>query len=302
MNKLPRRSIISALGALPLLGACHRIAETDIPVAESLKGRISKTLKIGMVKGGANLTEKFETAKAAGFEGIELNAPGFDVNEAKLAASEVGFPIDGTVCGSHWKVRHSDPDESVRAQALESLLQALRDTKAVGGDTVLLVVGHGKDGTEAEVWERSAANIKQAIPLATELGVTIAIENVWNHFCYDHEGDSNQTAGKLVQYVDEFESPRVGMQFDIGNHWKYGNPGDWIRELGDRIVKLDIKGFSRADNKFTEIGEGDLDFADVRKALIEIDFQGWCAAEVGGGNLERLTEVASRIDRVLELR
>ena len=55
------------------------------------------------------------------------------------------------------------------------------------------------------------------------------------------------------------------MQFDIGNHWKYGSMGDWIRQLGKRIVKLDLKGFSRQDDSFTPIGEGDLDWADVRE-------------------------------------
>ena len=267
----------------------------------SLKGRVYKTLKIGMVKGGDSLAAKFEIAGAAGFDGIELNAPGFDVSEVADAVKSTGLPVDGTVCGSHWKVRHSDPDDSVRAAALEDLLQALRDTHAVGGHTVLLVVGHGKDGTEEEVWQRSVANIRKAVPLAARLGVAIAFENVWNQFGYDHGGNSEQSAENLVRYVDEFDSPWVGMQFDIGNHWKYGYVGDWIRSLGKRVIKLDIKGFSREDGKFTGIGEGDVDFADVRKALIEINFHGWCAAEVGGGDSERLREVATRMDRVLGL-
>ena len=123
------------------------------------------------------------------------------------------------------------------------------------------------------------------------------IENVWNQFCYDHDGGHDQTADKFKRYVDDFNSPWVGMQFDIGNHWKYGSMGDWIRTLGKRIQKLDVKGFSRAEGKFKKIGEGDLDFADVRKALIEINFHGWLAAEVGGGGLERLQEVSANLDR-----
>ena len=91
------------------------------------------------------------------------------------------------------------------------------------------------------------------------------------------------------------------MQFDIGNHWKYGSMGDWIRTLGKRIVKLDVKGFSRAKNRFTKIGEGDLDFADVRKALREINFYGYCAAEVGGGGPDRLKEISGNMDRVFAL-
>jgi hexulose-6-phosphate isomerase len=78
--------------------------------------------------------------------------------------------------------------------------------------------------------------------------------------------------------------------------------GDWIRHLGKRIIKLDAKGFSRAQNKFTKIGEGDLDWKDVSKALREINYFGWCAAEVGGGDAKRLKEVSDKMDRVFGLK
>lgn len=271
------------------------------PVPKSLKGRLYKTLKIGMVRVQGSLIDKFNAAKDAGFDGIELNAPGVNVDEAKRAIAETGLPVDGTVNSTHWNVRHTDPDPQVRAKALESLQHALRVTHAVGGNTALLVVGHGKDGPEDEIWQRSIDNIAQALPLAAELGVYIAIENVWNHFLYDHQGDHTQTADKFVNYVDELNSPWVGMQFDIGNHWKYGSMGDWIRQLGRRIVKLDLKGFSRAAGKFTKITEGDLDWADVRQALLEIQFTGWAAAEVGGGGPERLKEISAKMDKAFGL-
>lgn len=266
-----------------------------------LSGRLYKTLKIGMIGAGDNVSEKFHVAKKGGFGGVELSAPGFSVDEVKSAIEESGIIVDGSVCAGHWSVRHSDPDDSVRKKALDTLVAAIEETHAVGGDTVLLVPGHGKDGTEEEVWERSIANIREALPVAARYGVSIAIENVWNHMCYDHEGGSNQSAERFREYVDRFESPFVGMQFDIGNHWKYGATGDWIRELGSRIHKLDVKGFSRGEDRFTGIGEGDLDFGDVRAALEEIRFHGWCAAEVSGGDLDRLKEVSSRMDRVFQL-
>lgn len=297
--KVSRRSFLG--------GTAASAASLSLPfsvfaaVENPLKGRIYKTLKIGMIREGDSLAEKFSIAKAAGFAGVELNAPGFDPLEAREASLSSGLVVDGSVCAGHWKVRHSDPDEKIRAQALETLLQALRDTEAAGGHTVLLVVGHGKDGTEEEVWERSIENIRKAVPLAAELGVAIAIENVWNHIGYKHDGSAEQTADQLAEYVDRFDSPWVGMQFDIGNHWKYGPTGDWIRHLGKRIIKLDVKGFSREENKFTGIGEGDLDFADVRRALEEINFYGWCAAEVGGGDSARLQEISERMDRVFGL-
>jgi hexulose-6-phosphate isomerase len=77
--------------------------------------------------------------------------------------------------------------------------------------------------------------------------------------------------------------------------------GDWIRQLGHRVIKLDVKGYSRADDKFTEIGEGDIDWQDVRKALTEINFYGWVAAEVSGGGPSELKSIAGQMDRVFGL-
>ncbi len=167
---------------------------------------------------------------------------------------------------------------------------------------MLLVVGHGNDGPETEIWKRAIDNISKALPLCAELGIFIAIENVWNHFLYDHQGGADQTAEKFVRFVDELNSPWVGMQFDIGNHWKYGSMGDWIRALGRRVVKLDIKGFSRAENAFKRISEGDIDYADVRAALAEIGYYGWVAAEVSGGDANELKRIADEMDQVFRLK
>lgn len=293
-----RRFVIGATLAASSLPFVHLgAAESKL----SLKRRLFKTLKIGMVGVKGTLTEKFKVAKAAGFGAIEMNSPGMDVAETRKAIAESGLPVDGTVCSTHWQIRHSDPDPEVRKKALADLQTAIRDTAAVGGDTALLVVGHGRDGEEQEVWDRSVENIAKAIPLAEDLNVAIAIENVWNQFCYDHAGDHTQSVDKYRKYVDEFDSKLVGMQFDIGNHWKYGSMGDWIRGLGSRVVKLDVKGFHRENDAWAKIGEGDIDFDDVCLALREIKFRGWCAAEVGGGGAERLKEISDNMDRVFHL-
>ncbi|MCZ6674528.1 MAG: sugar phosphate isomerase/epimerase [Verrucomicrobia bacterium] len=291
-------SAISTGGLLPEFSfAAHHSSK----VANGLSGRLFKTLKINMIKVPGSLTDKFKAAKAAGFMGVEMNSPGMDVDETRRAIEGSGLPVDGTVCSTHWKIRHSSPDAAIRAQALADLKKALRDTHAVGGHTVLLVVGKGEDGREDVIWKRSVENIRKAVPLAAELGVAIVIENVWNQFLYNHDGGSDQTADEFARYVDEFQSPWVGMQLDIGNHWKYGSMGDWIRTLGKHVIKLDVKGFSRTQGKFTAIGEGDLDFADVRKALHEINYYGWVAAEVKGGDLEALKTISRQMDKVFGL-
>ncbi|MCD0460287.1 sugar phosphate isomerase/epimerase family protein [Roseiconus lacunae] len=289
---------LGTLGALTMIGgragafAAEDATETSTPW-------IRKTLKIGMINVKGSLEEKFRVAKEAGFAGVEVAVPGVNVNDVNAAAKAAGVVIDGSVGNTHWQIRHSDPDASVRAKALEHLKQSIEETAAVGGDSCLLVVGHGKDGTQEEVRKRSSENVHAAIETAEKCNVNILIENVWNHFLYDHGGDSNQSVKPLADYVDSFKSERVGLQFDLGNHWKYGDVAAWVRELGPRIMKLDIKGFSRAENKFTKIGEGDVDWAGVEKALRDIGFKGWCAAEVGGGDASRLKEIADNMEAAL---
>jgi L-ribulose-5-phosphate 3-epimerase len=157
------------------LGAAGLVAPAAVPLAprlavaapdasDALAGRLWKTLKIGMIKApGASLAERFAIAKAAGFDGVEMNFPGDDVVETKRAIAESGLPVDGSVCAGHWQIRHTSPDAATRARALDNLLQALRDTRAVGGHSVLLVVGKGEDGPEDELWSRSVDNIARAL-------------------------------------------------------------------------------------------------------------------------------------------
>lgn len=297
-----RHFIAASTAAIAALSMRTTYAAEETVIKHSASPRrLLKTLKVGMVQVPGDLTAKFKAVKAAGYDGIELDSPGIDVEATQAAIAASGLVVDGSVCSTHWNIRHSSPDAGERAQALVDLKTALQQTKAVGGHTVLLVVGHGKDGTPEEVWSRSVENIKQALPLCAELGMTIAIENVWNQFLYKHDGPADQTADAFVKYVDEFDSPWVGMQFDIGNHWKYGNPADWIRTLGRRVVKLDIKGFSREADQFADITQDDLPWAEVRQALDDIHFHGWVAAEVGGGDAERLKKIAQQIDSALNI-
>ncbi|MBL6725673.1 MAG: TIM barrel protein [Rubripirellula sp.] len=298
-SKTKRRNFLQASAAIT--GACVLANPSRLfAAADEKSGWLRKTLKIGMIRSDGTLTDKFKLAKEAGFEGVELSVPGVNADEAKEASAASGLIIDGTVGNYHWGERHTDPSETVRATALAKLKQGLRDTAALGADTMLLVPGHGKDGTDAEVYERAVAAIREAIPVAEETKVSILIENVWNDFLYDHEGGADQTADKLAAFIDDLDSAWVGVQYDIGNHWKYGDPAAWIRTLGNRIKKLDIKGFSRESGQFTKITEGDIDWATVKQALRDIKFTGWLAAEVGGGGLDRLQEVSRNLDKALQ--
>ena len=106
---------------------------------------------------------------------------------------------------------------------------------------------------------------------------------------------------EFARFIDEFESPWVGAYFDVGNVVEYGFPQEWIRELGTRILKVHIKEYKK-DKRFDyQLGEGEIDWAEVRKALVDVGYQGWITAEVPRGDLAHMKDVVARMNRLLQI-
>src|SRR5439155_24431379 len=135
--------------------------------------KFKKAVKIGMVRPGETLLEKFKLLKELGFDGVELDAPSkYSAEEAKKCIAETGLQVPGVVDSVHWKQRLSDPSEGVRGQGLEAMVAALKYCKEVGGTSVLRVPGLVMpDTTYEQCWDRSIADFKTAIPQAEGLGI-----------------------------------------------------------------------------------------------------------------------------------
>jgi L-ribulose-5-phosphate 3-epimerase len=266
---------------------------------------VRKAVKYEMIAGDMSVLEKFQLLKSLGFDGVEMMSPAnYDRDEVLAARDRSGIVIHGVVNSEHWRSPLSDADPAVRARGRTALEQALRDAAAYGSTTVLLVPAVvNKQVSYADAWKRSRAEIRRVLPLAEEVRVRIAIENVWNNFLL--------SPLEAARYVDEFESPWIGWYFDVGNVVRYGWPDQWIRILDRRVLKLDIKEYSRSkrDNEGiwkgfnVEIGDGDgdCDWPSVRAALRDVGYEGWATAEVQGGDAARLTEIAKRMDGALGL-
>jgi len=269
--------------------------------------RILLSCKLGMIatKVGAKkptIVERLKMAQEAGFDGVDFDEAGrFTVEQAREAVRESGVFCHNAINHTHWDVRLTDPKPEKRDQARANLEHCLRVAHAIGGSGILIVVGKGEDGPAEEVEGRCREEIKKSLPLAASLGQPILIENVWNRMMYDHDKPPEQSAERFVKFIDSFQSPWVGLYYDIGNHWKYGQPAEWIHTLGRRSVKLDIKGFSRAKDKFVDITspEDDVPWEKVRAALGAVGFTGWATAEVGGGDVRRLTTVREQMQKAL---
>ncbi len=261
--------------------------------------------KLGMIAkedGGRTLTlaERLKMAAAAGFDGVDFDEAGsFTPEEARAAVQETGVFVHGAINHAHWKQRLTSAVQAERDQARANLEHCVRVSHAAGGNGVLLVVGQATDGPTEEIEARAREEMRKVLPLAAALGQMILVENVGNRMMYDHEGGPEQGAHRFVRFVDSFDSPWVGMYYDLGNHWRLGQPGEWIRTFGRRCVKLDVKGYSRAIRKMVDITSehDDLPWEQVRRAIADIGFTGWATAEVGGGNVERLTLVRQQMQK-----
>jgi len=275
-----------------------------LPPSPTSEDGLLFSCKYGMTK-GPSLRARLATAKEAGLDGVDFDAAAtVTPEELRAAAAATGVFIHNAINHAHWQQRLTSANDAVRATAQANLEHCIRVSHGAGGSGVLIVLGRDTDGPEGP--DRARDAIGKVIPLAAQLGQRILFENVWNGMFYDPEGPRTQSAKAFGDYIDSFRSPWVGAFFDLGNHARYGDVATWIRELGPRIVKLDIKGYSnaRADKDgpwkgFVDIMDGDIDWASVRTALKDIGYTGWVSAEVGGGDVARLKDVLQQMRQAL---
>ncbi len=300
MSGVTRREFLAVSAGAIAAGATAASAGNPAVTPSPAPSRVAlrKAVKYGMIGVGATVREKFEAARDAGFEGVELDSPDGPATDEVLRAKEAtGIEVPGVVDSVHWRDALSDADAGVRARGRAALEQAIRDCASYGGTSVLLVPAVvRKNVSYSQAYVRSQIEIRSVLPLARQLGVRISIENVWNNFLL--------SPIEAARYVDELGADAVGWHFDVGNIVNYGWPEHWIRTLGPRITRLDVKEFSRAKRDAeglwkgfnVELGEGDCDWPIVMTALAEIGYQGWACAEVAGGDADRLAFLSKRMD------
>jgi len=269
------------------------------PRAARAAGPIRKAVLLSMLPKQLSFRERFELARDCGFEGTEIGTVN-DPKEAELikdASQATGLVIHSVMNSEHWRSPLSSPDAEVVAKSVAGMETSLRNAKLWGASVVLLVpaVVDARTGYQ-DAWTRSQTVIRERIlPLATELKVIVGIEEVWNKFLL--------SPLELNRYVDELASPFVRAYVDVGNMVFYGYPQDWIRTVGKRVVRLHLKDFQldRPNGKFNwrNLGEGDIDWPEVRKALADIGYAGWATVEIEGGDRVYLKDVSARFDRFL---
>lgn len=211
---------------------------------------------IGGMADETPVTEALRLAKDIGFDGLEPSFGSGELTSGTSAqfcatlcteAGRLGVPLRTMATGVYWGQSLSDPRAEVRQKAIDFTRDYLRTAQALGVETILVLPGHVAvpwDPTQpvvpyAQVWELATDSLHACVPLAEEVGVNIALENVWSWFLADPIA--------MRTFVDQFTSERLGVYFDAGNVLINGYPEHWVDILGPRIKAVHVKNFSRED-------------------------------------------------------
>ncbi len=277
-----RREFLAATGGI----AAGLAIQTSTQAAGANAGKIKKAVKYHMIAGDLSDFDKLRMLKDLGYDGVEARTKDkIDKKALRLASEKTGVRVHGVI-------NSSNPD----------IKTAVDLAKYFDGSSVLVVAGRvNAQSPYDQVYRETQARYREAAPYAEKQGIKLLVENVWNNFLL--------SPLEMARYIDEINNPAMGVYFDVGNVVRYGWPEQWIRILGKRIGKLDIKEYSRDKQKNeglwkgfqVEIGDGDCNWREVGKALKEIGYSGWATAEVPGGDRKRLADIAERMNGALDI-
>jgi len=298
MTTFTRRDVLKTTAAVPLaawLDAARNVEARQVPGALAIK----KAVLVSMLPKELSWQDRFALARAVGFEGVEMQTVSDQIEAETIAkaSASTGLVIHSVMNSDHWRYPLSSALPDVVRKGVAGMKTWLMNASLWKAGIVLLVpaVVDGKT-SYSDAWARSVKVIReQLIPIAEGFRVQIGVEEVWNKFLL--------SPLEFNRYIDEFQSPTIKAYFDVGNVVFYGYPQDWIRTLGRRIARLHLKDFKVNRNAGTfewkNLGEGDIDWVEVRKALVEAPNAAWLTTEIDGGDRAYLTDVLRRVDRFL---
>ncbi len=250
---------------------------------------------MGGFEGKKPVEQALDEVAAMGLDGLELAfeaggfAPGITearCREIRREAARRNLRIATLATGRYWAHSLSSERAAERRAAIAFTREYLQVAAWIGARAVLVVPGAVAVPWDASrpvvpyaaAWTHATASIRACLRDARRLGVTLALENVWNWFLSDPMA--------MKCFVDQFRSARVGVYLDVANCLINGYPEHWIEVLGRRVAAVHFKNFSRQDcgggmHGFgDDLLKGDVNWAAVRAALRRIRYRGPITAEM----------------------
>lgn len=242
---------------------------------------------------------RFAMARAAGYEGIEVDVGDGPAAELRAAAALAGVAIHSVHDWENYRKPLTSADPEERAAGIASTLAAMEAAHAMGAETFLLIPGRvDGEATYGEVYARSQDEIRRhLLPAAERLGIVIGIENVWNGFLL--------SPFDCARYISEFDSPHVRLYLDVGNI-VFGRPEGWIDIAAPYVSNLHLKDLlhwgDQRRYRPARIGEGHIDWPRLRAALARAGFSGWAVMAEAEMVQPRIARFVFQLNRTMATR
>ena len=298
-----RRSAIGSMlaGAAMLapaaLSASQAAALTQRPSAPRKPYDMKKSINLWAFPYPQKMTlvECLGLAKAAGFDGIELNydlesdlsprAGTREFQEIRRTADRLGIAISGLCSFLFWPYPLTSNDPAKRTQGIELAGKIAQAAHDLGVENLLVVPGAvhipWRDDHEPvpnDVCDRRAREaVGGLVKTAEKLKVRLNIENIFfNGYL--------MSPMEMNAFVDSFGSPYVHVHFDTGNIMLFQYPEHWIPILGQRIGNTHFKEFTKKGTdhsleSFRPLLDGTTNWPAVMEALERVGYRGYCTFE-----------------------
>jgi L-ribulose-5-phosphate 3-epimerase len=251
---------------------------------------MKKSIGDNMIPKGWSFEQGLELVKKAGYEGIELwlgDVPWFqmETTDAQVSAlrrkvESAGLVASNVSTGLHWETPLSARDPKVRAQAIRIVQREIETAQLLGCDAVLVVAGLVTEEVPYnEVYPRCVDAMQQLAPVAAKARVKIGCENC------NSEHRFLISTREFWTFLNEVNSPYVGLHLDVGNIHDTGFAEQWIEMHGSRITRVHLKDPMKKRGRsgepvYTNLFLGDNNWAAIRAALKKVGYDGWLIAEM----------------------
>jgi len=269
---------------------------------------------------GLSNNESIESAlsqtKTNGFDALELSVSSegvINTNSSKAECEIIrkkiddsGIFVDSIATGISWGVSPTSDDKSIRENSISLHQDALKVASYLNCKALLFVPGVVKSPISPDIvrYDRALDRLREAInqmlPIAEDLNVDLCMENVWNGFFY--------SPIELRDFVDSFDSDRLGVYLDIGNLIGYQQyPPHWVELLNSRIKRVQIKDFQEnfdwtGSFSFCDIGAGDVPWSETIEALNSIQYKSTIIAEMLPWDETILSRTSVAMDQIFNFK
>ncbi|OAB29619.1 xylose isomerase [Paenibacillus macquariensis subsp. defensor] len=226
------------------------------------------------------IKERYQLIKEAGFDGVLLWwSDGFgrdcfgrsDYRNGPQIAREAGLFIENI----HTPVQNENNfwlDNLDGETVTDCYLQCVADCAEFEIPTMVVHLPNENNPCNTLGLDR----IKRITEKAEQLGVNVALENLWN-------------LSNLAYVLEQVDSRRIGFCYDCGHHYRHYPGDDLLSMYGSRLMALHLHDNNGSYAQHGLPFDGTIDWSTTMKKIAETDYSGATAIEAMNWDYEDLS-------------